>query len=100
MPVVIRVERYKIYRVSTPRAEFSAAESGGFVYGKWIRQEAIPAYVELGTEEEYELSPKDNPNTEYRLFRDCTINIAETEEAVDKGDFDAIMTGATVIIYC
>ncbi len=100
MPVVIQADRYKIYRVSTPRAEFSAAESGGFVYGKWIRHEAIPAYVELGTESEYSPSPRDNPNTDYRLFRNCTINIASTEDAVDSGDFDAIMTGATVVIYC
>lgn len=87
-------------KVNTPYAEFSAAESKGYVYGQIRRKNTFPVYVELGVEQEYRPSPKDDPNTEYRLFTACTIYVAETEEQLDNEQFAAVERNVTVLIYC
>ncbi len=87
-------------RVKTPREEFSAATNNGYVYGRLVRKSPLPTYVELGTERDYTPSPKDDPNTEYRYFVNCTVCVAETEEELDREDYIAEWMGVAVIIYC
>jgi hypothetical protein len=57
-------------------------------------------YVDLGTEHNYQPSAKDDPNTEYKIFRTCSVYIAETEEKLDRGEYVSSTKGTTVIIYC
>lgn len=87
-------------RVRTPREDFEAATSNGYVYGWLVRQSPLPAYVELGTERDYIPSPKDDFNTEYRYFVNCTVSVAETEEELDSEDYVAEWVGVAVVIYC
>ncbi len=89
-----------VIRVRTVHEEFEAAEDGGYVYGKMHRQKSFPVYVELGTEEEYILSSKDDPKTEYRFFRGCNVFVAETDEQLDRGEYIFTSPSATVVIYC
>lgn len=87
-------------RIKTVGAEFDAANSNGYVYGKILRQEIFPVYVELGAEQEYIPSPNDDPMTEYRFFTKCTVYVAETEAQLDRGQYVATSSGVTVVIYC
>lgn len=87
-------------RVQTELAEFSAAESNGYVYGQIRRSAVFPVYVVLGTETPYTLSTKDDPKTQYRRFVNCTVYYAETEEQLDGEQYLAVELGVTVVIYC
>ena len=89
-----------ILRIKTLREEFNSAVSGGYVYGEIIRKKSFPVYVDLGTEHNYQPSAKDDPNTEYKIFRTCSVYIAETEEKLDRGEYVSSTKGTTVIIYC
>lgn len=89
-----------VVRVKTPHEEFEAAANNGYIYGWLVRKSSLPAYVELGTERDYSPSPKDNPNTEYRYFVNCTVCVAETEEELDREEYIAEWVGVAVIIYC
>ena len=86
-------------RIKTAREEFNSAANQGYVYGEIKRQKSFPVYVELGFEENYNPSPQDDPNTEYRIFRNCNVYIGENEEKLDQGIFIQ-KTSSTVIIYC
>ncbi len=66
------------------KQEFNAATPEGAVYGKYF---GVYAYVELGKEEVYQESPKDDPNTQYKLFRNCRVFYAETLEDLRAGIF-------------
>lgn len=88
-----------VVRVRTVREEFEAAEDGGYVYGEIQRQKSFPVYVELGTEEEYIPSPKDDPRTDYRLFRGCNVFVAETDEQLDRGEYIYSSIEVKLIIY-
>ncbi len=87
-------------RIKTIREEFEAAEENGYVYGEIIRKKSFPVYIELGREVNYIPSPSDNPKTDYRLFRECHIFVAETNEQLDREDFVYDQEGESVIIYC
>ncbi|MBV8884512.1 MAG: hypothetical protein JO235_11025 [Chroococcidiopsidaceae cyanobacterium CP_BM_RX_35] len=62
--------------------EFNAATSEGAVYGKYL---GVYVYVELGKEEIYRGSLKDDPNTQYKLFRNCRVFYTETLEDLRAG---------------
>jgi hypothetical protein len=87
-------------RIKTIREEFEAAENNGYAYGYIQRTRAFPVYVELGIEEEYIPSDKDNSQTEYKLFRSCNVFVAETDEQLDNGEYISQSLNVTVIIYC
>lgn len=87
-------------RVKTTKAEFNAAESGGYIYGSIIRQKSLPVYVDLGKEKQYIPSPTDDPMTGYKCFVNCNIRVAATEELLDQGVYLLENHGVTVIIYC
>ena len=89
-----------VLRIKTIREEFEAAKNGGYVYGYIQRQKTFSVYVELGSERDYTPSSKDDPNTEYRYFRDCQVYIAETDEQIDRGEYIFQTVNAIVIIYC
>lgn len=89
-----------ILRIKTLREEFDSAVSGGYVYGEIIRKKPFPVYADLGTEKPYEPSTNDDPNTEYRIFRNCSVYIAETEEKLDRGEYVSSTKDTTVILYC
>lgn len=89
-----------VIRVKTVREEFEAAETGGYVYGNIQRQKTFPVYIELEREEEYIPSSQDDPKTEYRLFRDCNVFVAETDVQLDTGEYIFSSLEVTVIIYC
>lgn len=78
------------------RQEFEAAASDGAVYGKYLD---IDVYVELGVEGNYRESAKDDPNTQYRLFRNCTIFYAASSEDLDAGIFVHETQENVVIVY-
>ncbi len=85
---------------TTIREEFEAAENDGYVYGYIQRTKALPVYVELGIEAEYIPSDKDNSQTEYKLFKWCSIFVAETDEQLDNREYISQSLDVTVIIYC
>lgn len=67
-------------KVKTQPVDFEEATDNGYIYGYIQKQKALPVYVELGQEREYNSSPQDNPKTEYRIFRHCNVFLAETDE--------------------
>ncbi len=88
-------------RVKASRAEFKAATADGCVYGEIQGKRGLYVYVELGAEDEYIASPRDNPATEYRIFVRCNVYFAKTREQLTNGDFEAEdLPNATVVIYC
>jgi hypothetical protein len=86
-------------RVKAIREEFDAAISDGCVYGEVIRQTTFYVYVELGKEIEYNLSPKDDPNTEYKMFISCNVFFTQTQEQLDREEYVSESLNSTVIIY-
>lgn len=90
-----------IVRIKASNAEFEAACAGGCVYGELRGKRGLYVYAELGAEREYIPSPKDNPDTEYRMFVRCNVSFAKTSEQLANGDFEAEeLPDATVVIYC
>ena len=88
-------------RIKATRKEFEAACTNGCVYGEIRGTRGLYVYIELGREEEYLPSPKDDPMTEYRVFNGCDVFFAKTEEQLKTGDFEAEeLSSVTVIIYC
>jgi hypothetical protein len=55
--------------------------------------------VELGREQEYREHPKDDPNTSYKLFRQCDIEYSATSEQSENGDYQYKDTQFDVILY-
>ena len=89
-----------MYKIKTQKIEFDAATSNGYVYGEIVRTTTFPVYIELGAEQEYISSAKDDSKTEYRLFTNCTIYMAETEEQLDRENYIGTLKNQTVVIYC
>jgi hypothetical protein len=88
-------------KIKASRAEFEAACADGCVYGEIRGKRGLYVYAELGQELEYTPSPRDNPNTEYRIFAPCNVYFAKTPLALANGDFEAEdLPNVTVVIYC
>lgn len=86
------VKRIKALNIS----EFEAATSDGAVYGKYL---GLYVYVELGREGVYGESPKDDPNTMYQLFRNCTVFYARTIEQIRNEEYEYDTTEDILIVY-
>lgn len=86
------VKRIKALNIN----EFEAATSDGAVYGKYL---GIYVYVELGKEGLYRESPKDDPNTRYQLFRNCTVLYARTIEQLRNEEYEYDTTEDILIVY-
>lgn len=78
------------------RLEFEAAQSNEAVYGTY---KGLYVYMELGREQEYREHPKDDPNTSYKLFRQCDIEYSETSDQSKNGDYQYKDTQVDVILY-
>lgn len=89
-----------VIRIKTPRQEFEAAKNHGYVYGYIQRKQAFPVYVELGKEEEYIRSARDDDRTDYKLFRRCNVFLSENDEQLDNEKYISQSSNETVIIYC
>jgi len=81
---------------SLNRREFEAATSDEAVYGKYL---GVYVYVELGREDMYQESPKDDPSKSYRLFRNCTAFYARTLEQLRNGDYEYDTQENILIVY-
>ena len=82
------------------RAEFNAAIADGCVYGQYQGKRGVYVYAELGPEKEYISSPRDNPNTDYKMFVRCSVFFAKTKEQLFNGDFEAEdLPNVTVVVY-
>lgn len=89
-------------RVKVTRSDFESATSDGWVDGLVQGRKGLWAYVELGTEQEYIPSSKDDPRTEYRLFRGCDVFFALSQEQLEAltDNTNAELVNETVILYC
>jgi hypothetical protein len=76
--------------------EFKQACSNGEVYGKYRK---LYVYIELGIEQDYREHPSDNPKTEYRLFRGCSIEYSETQSQSEEGIYQYSENDVDVILY-
>jgi hypothetical protein len=84
-------------RIKADLLEFAQAQANGSVYGKWNQ---LYVYAELGQEVSYTPRPNDDPNTEYKMFRNCELSYTDTEEKLDNALFGATTTEELLIIYC
>lgn len=89
-----------VLRIKAVRQEFDAACAGGCVYGQFQGQRDVLVYAELGRELPYTSKPNDDPKTNYRLFVNCDVFFAKSQEQLNDGDFDTEILDSTVIIYC
>lgn len=90
----------KIIRIKAEtQDDFDKAEQEGYVYGYYNGQTDICAYVKLGQQGKYRSQPQDNPNTEYKIFYHCQIDLAPTMEILERGGQSAKLLDKTVIIY-
>jgi hypothetical protein len=81
--------------------DFDLATSlDGWVDGLIEGQQGMWVYVELGEEKEYIPKPKDDPHTDFRLFRGCDVYYGDSQEQLEMGDHKAEEHGVTVRIYC
>ncbi len=98
----VTVVRYKVMILSIKaiRNEFNAACAGGCVYGRFQGQSRVYVYAELGQEKSYLPKPSDDPKTNYRLFINCDVFFAESEEQLNSGFFATEIFNSTVVIYC
>lgn len=78
------------------KQEFEAATSDGAVYGKYLK---VYAYIELGQEGRYQESSRDDQNTRYRLFKNCTAFYTTTLEQLKSGDFEYDTQEDVLIVY-
>jgi hypothetical protein len=87
----------ELLTVVVSKKSFLAAKDSGAVTGK-INSIYPPVYVyvELGEELEYLSKPKDDKNTEYRIFHSCTVCFAKNEQERDAGIFIAEPEGCLV----
>jgi hypothetical protein len=85
--------------IKTNKQEFKAAKSNESIYGYVIRQETFPVYVVLGQEIDYIPSALDDKNTEFKVFRNCTVYIAETDKELDVGNYIQHIPSITVKIF-
>jgi hypothetical protein len=88
-----------VLRVKVERSDFESATSYGWVDGLVQGRKDVCAYVELGAEQEYILSSRDNPRTEYRLFRECDVFFADSQEKLEALNYDGQVYNVTVILY-
>jgi hypothetical protein len=78
-------------KIKVDRAEFDAAESNGYAYGRDLNKRSGKSpwsvVIILGEEKPYIYRESDPESVEYRLFINCEICYAENDTKVDEGDF-------------
>lgn len=80
--------------------EFDAAIADGCVYGEYQGKRGVYVYADLGQELEYIPTPRDNPNTSYKMFVRSSVFFAKTKEQLFDGDFEAEdLPNVTVVVY-
>lgn len=93
-------------RIKTSSEDFLAAVSNGYIYGVLILVDNqkppknFPVYAELGSEGVYRRSYKDDPKTDYKIFFDCAVFLADTYDNLLEGKYLGEDDGIVVIIYC
>ncbi len=90
---------YDILDLKVNRAEFKLACSYGEVYGEVVRGIFPYVYAELGREGQHRPRKGDDPNTDYRIFLNCTAYFTDAEEKLDTRDFKRKVVGIKIIIY-
>lgn len=80
--------------------EFDEACSGGAVFGKVVTRRPIYfVYVELGKEGDYRRTPKDDQETDYKIFYNCNAFFSVSQENLDREIYEDTSFGLTVIVY-
>lgn len=87
-------------RIKVSRLDFDAACTNGYVDGQESGRPGVYVYAELGKEKEYIPNANDDPKTNYRLFLNCDVSYAKTEENAAEGIFEHTVHNETVIILC
>lgn len=79
--------------------EFDGACANGCVYGKLLSSRPVFfVYVELGRKGKYENKAGDDKKTDYKIFFNCDIFYAETEELLKSADYCQELLDQTVIV--
>jgi hypothetical protein len=90
-------------KIKVDRAEFDAAESNGYAYGRDLNKRSGKSpwsvVIILGEEKPYAYRESDPESVEYKLFVNCEVYYAENDEKVDAEDF-AYCVKTNVAIYC
>ncbi|MFN6568250.1 hypothetical protein [Dendronalium sp. ChiSLP03b] len=89
-----------LIRVKVSKAFFNKVQSNEWIDGLFQGNQGCWVYVELGEEYEYISSPKDDPKTEYRIFRGCDVFYADSLENLENEKYLGSAENQTVIIYC
>jgi hypothetical protein len=77
-------------------AEFELATSNGCVFGKWLK---LYVYIELGEQGQYMESEREDLSTKRKLFKNCTVYYAETQEQIDNEDYAYDTQEDILILY-
>ncbi len=89
-----------LLRIKVSRLDFQAACSDGWVDGQWQGKKGMYVYSELGLEQDYISGVNDDPKTSYRIFQNCAVFIAKSQEQLESEEYEANFPSVTVIIYC
>ena len=89
-----------ILRIKVSKLDFQAACSDSWVDGQLQGRQGMYIYAELGKEHEYISSTKDDPKTSYKIFQNCAVFIAKSQEQLENEEYEANFSSVTVIIYC
>ncbi|MGG6270106.1 hypothetical protein ACQ4M3_33795 [Leptolyngbya sp. AN03gr2] len=97
-----------VTRIKVNKLEFEAAETDGCVYGKDFGRRhgssgssaAYSVYVELGTRKRYISRESDDTNLKFKLFKNCVVYYARSDDEADREEFAFSESIKTVIIYC
>ena len=92
---------HDILNLKVNQEEFKLACSDGEVYGEVVEATHLSyVYARLGKEGIYRPRLRDDKNTKYRLFLNCTAFFTDIEDNLDKRIFLAEVPGIKIIIYC
>lgn len=89
-----------VLRIKVSRLDFQDACTDGWVDGLLQGKQGMYIYAELGKEQDYIPSAKDDPKTSYKLFQNCAVYLSKSQEQLEIGDYEANFPNVTVIIYC
>jgi hypothetical protein len=78
--------------------DFEAAAPGEYIYGYLLHQKTLSVLVTCGRQKIYNRSPKDSEQTRYKLFMGCSLQVADSNENLDAGNYH-VMKDVTVKLY-
>jgi hypothetical protein len=89
-------------KIKVERAEFDAAESNGYAYGRDLSKRSGTSpwsvVIFLGEERPYAYRESDPESVEYKFFINCEVCYAENDAKIDAEDF-AYCVKANIAIY-